>query len=301
MPETVTPEPVAAEPVAPEPVAPDPVSAVLPTYDRAAALRATFPSALRIAGVAEIVVVDDGSRVPVADVLRDVADPRVRVLRHDRNRGVTAARNTGSRAARGGWLLFLEDDCCFPEDYAQVLVEEARAHGADVVGAPMVHLRPGEPVGRAVERARREEGGDGGLDGVARFPPAALETPLLQAPALVRRALWERLRFDESYGGNGYREETDFFVRAARSGARCVLTPRTCFWEAGRFPGGQPQAVLRAEAWTWRNNWRFLRRHERWLVERGLVRSAVREQAAFTVRRARTRLRAARQQVGGQS
>ena len=267
------------------------VTGVLPTYDRAPALRVTFPGALGIRGLQELVVVDDGSREPVDGVLAELPaareDPRVRVLRSERNRGVTAARNAGAGVATGTWLLFLEDDCCFPPDYAQVLLEEARACGADVVGAPMVHPRPGESVEQAVARTRREGGGDGGLDGVARFPTEPVETPLLQAPALVRREVWERLRFDESFVGNAYREETDFFVRAQRTGARCVLTPRTWFWEAGRWPGGAPRPLLRDEWHTWRNNWRFLARHEPWLVERGLVRSARREQLAFTVRRAR--------------
>jgi glycosyltransferase involved in cell wall biosynthesis len=268
------------------------VSAVLPTYDRAAALRVTLPSALALRGLAELVVVDDGSRDDTPAVLAAYDDPRLRVLRSPVNRGVTAARNTGADAARGEWLLFLEDDCCFPPDYAEVLLATARGLDADVVGAPMVHPRPGEDVPTAVARARAEGGGDGGLDGVARFPPAPVETPLLQAPSLVRRAVWERLRFDEGYTGNAYREETDFFVRTARAGARCVLTPGTFFWEAGRWSGGQPRPLVRAEWWTWRNNWRFLRRHEPWLVERGLVRSALHEQRAFVVRRLRQRLAA---------
>ena len=267
------------------------VSAVLPTYDRAPALRATFPAMLAIAGVDELLVVDDGSRIPAAKVLGDAVDDRVRVLRHKRNRGVTAARNTGSEEACGEWLLFLEDDCGFPADYAQQLLAEARRLDADVVGAPMVHPEPGEPVEQAVARARAAGGGDGGLDGVARFPSGPVETPLLQAPTLVRRALWERLRFDEGYVGNAYREETDFFVRAARTGARCVLTPQTWFWEAGRWPGGQPRSPVRAEWWTWRNNWRFLRRHEPWLMQSGLVRSAWDEQLRFTGRRLRRAVR----------
>ena len=267
------------------------LSAILPTYDRGSALSVTFPHALAIADVDELLVVDDGSATPAADVVRAFDDDRVRVVRHERNRGVTAARNTGAEHAGGEWLLFLEDDCAFPPDYAQRLLGEARRLGADVVGAPMVHPRPGEPVEQAVVRSRAEGGGDGGLDGVARFPPEPVETPLLQAPALVRRALWQRLRFDETYAGNAYREETDFFVRAARSGARCVLTPATWFCEAGRWAGGQPRHPLRAEWWTWRNNWRFLRRHEPWLVEQGLVRSARDEQVRFVGRRLRGAVR----------
>ncbi len=161
----------------------------------------------------------------------------------------------------------------------------------DVVGAPMVHLRggphPGEPdLAAAVERARAAQAGVNGLDGVAGFPPGPVRTPLLPAPALVRRELACELRFDEGYRGNAYREETDFFLRAWRGGAACLLTPRTYFWEPERYRGGQPRSVS-GEWWTLRNNWRFLRRHGEWLVGAALVSSPVREQAAFTLRRLR--------------
>jgi glycosyltransferase involved in cell wall biosynthesis len=60
----------------------------------------------------EIVVVEQSDVIDatVADRLaRLLADPRVRVLRHGRL-GSAKARNTGVRAARGEFLLFMDDD-----------------------------------------------------------------------------------------------------------------------------------------------------------------------------------------------
>ncbi len=58
------------------------------------------------------------------------------MIRHPHNRGVAAARNTGIEAAESEWVLFGEDDCRFPTDYAAVLRREAERHGADIVERP---------------------------------------------------------------------------------------------------------------------------------------------------------------------
>lgn len=262
------------------------ISVVLPTFNRAQALRANFSSLAALEGVGEILVVDDGSTDATLDVLREFSDDRLRVVAQPRNLGAPAARNRGAALAQGFWVLFGEDDCRFPPDFAAVLREEALAHGADVVGAPMVHPAPGQRVEDAVAAARARLAGPNGLDDVAGFPEHAVRTPLLPAPALVRRGLFDTLHFDEGYRGNAYREETDFFLRAARSGRCCLLTPRTYFWEAGRWPGGQSRPRALTEYWTLRNNWRFLRRHGDWLADAGLIRSPAREQLAFAARRA---------------
>lgn len=269
------------------------VSAVLPTHQREAALRQTFGDVLALRGVAEIIVVLDGCTDGSAAVVRGDGDPRVRVV-EQAHAGVTVARNRGAAEASGEWLVFLEDDCTFPADYAEVLLAEALASGADVVGAPMVHREPGETTVAAVARERAARRGDGGLDGVCRFPATSpLATPLLQAPVLGRTAVVRRLRFDPGYGGNAYREETDLFLRVVEQGGTCLLTDRTWFTEAGRFPGGQPRATswreavlgARTEVWTLRNEARFLRRHEAELRDRGHVRTWQGELARFTGRR----------------
>jgi glycosyltransferase involved in cell wall biosynthesis len=263
------------------------VAVVLPTYNRCEALRHTLDGLLALVAVDELLVVDDGSTDGTAALLGSVEHAALRVLRLERNGGTPAARNFAAAAARSEWIVFAEDDCGFPPDYAASLREEAAAHGALVVGAPMVHVAPGEDVAAAVERERRARRGPGGLDEVAGFPGAATATPLLPATALVHRPLVERLRFDEGYRGNAYREETDFFLRALASGARCVLTPRTYFWEERRYDGGQARGRAAEEYWTLRNNLRFLRRHAEWLRANGYIASPLHEQRRFAARRLR--------------
>jgi glycosyltransferase involved in cell wall biosynthesis len=58
----------------------------------------------------EIVVVDDASSDGSPEVVRDVGDPRIRLICHETNRGVSPSRNTGLEVARGEWCVFLDSD-----------------------------------------------------------------------------------------------------------------------------------------------------------------------------------------------
>jgi glycosyltransferase involved in cell wall biosynthesis len=58
----------------------------------------------------EIVVVDDGSTDDPQQFIQGVGDARIRLFRHERNMGPSAARNTGIRAALGTFVAFLDSD-----------------------------------------------------------------------------------------------------------------------------------------------------------------------------------------------
>jgi GT2 family glycosyltransferase len=58
----------------------------------------------------EVLIVDDGSRPGTWEQVSALEGGRVRVLRHDAPRGVSAARNTAIAEARAPWLAFLDDD-----------------------------------------------------------------------------------------------------------------------------------------------------------------------------------------------
>ena len=68
------------------------LSVVIPCFNEAATLARVVEQVLASPCAAEIVVVDDGSTDGTREVLAtQLADPRVRVLLHDRNRGKGAA------------------------------------------------------------------------------------------------------------------------------------------------------------------------------------------------------------------
>jgi glycosyltransferase involved in cell wall biosynthesis len=87
------------------------VTVVIPTRNRPRQVARAVRSALaQTLADLEILVVDDASTDDTGAVLAPLADPRVRVLRHERRRGACAARNTGIAAARGRFVALLDDD-----------------------------------------------------------------------------------------------------------------------------------------------------------------------------------------------
>jgi glycosyltransferase involved in cell wall biosynthesis len=92
---------VAAEPL--------PVSVVIAAYDRADLLPAALEgvAAQRPRRPAEVIVVDDGSSDDTAAVAERLG---AHVIRHERNRGLAAARNTGVEAATQPWIAVLDSD-----------------------------------------------------------------------------------------------------------------------------------------------------------------------------------------------
>jgi glycosyltransferase involved in cell wall biosynthesis len=85
----------------------------------------------------ELIVVDDGSEKPVADLLSGLEDERMRVLRVEHG-GACEARNAGIAVARGQFMRFIDtDDWITPQGTATLLrLTEGRqdliAYGATV-------------------------------------------------------------------------------------------------------------------------------------------------------------------------
>ncbi len=87
------------------------VSVILPTYNRAALLPRAVESVLsQDYSNLELIIIDDGSTDNTPEIVSSIADPRVRCIRLEQNRGIGAARNEGVHHALGEFTAFIDSD-----------------------------------------------------------------------------------------------------------------------------------------------------------------------------------------------
>lgn len=183
---------------------PPTVSVVIPTFNRCGLLQQALGSVFSQEGLGsafhtEVIIVDNGSTDETPEVARALRN--VRYLRHEVNRGASAARNAGLAVATGQYVAFLDDDDLWlPHKlrvqldalsrdpsvglaYSQVLVQ---THHGDFVWPSFT------PEGFVLQ--------------------ALLRTPFLNMDAvLLRREVLDTAgRFDESLQ---FFEDTDFWLR----------------------------------------------------------------------------------------
>ncbi len=240
-----------------------PVSVVIAYYEAPEALELTlaalegqtYPQELF-----EVVIVDDGSRTPLAAPTSSPLEVRV-VHQEDRGFGLARARNTGARAANSEILVFLDCDM-MPE--ADWLAEHARWHHAandvltlgfrnhvevDGIDAAMVRTRPGSLAelfdGRPTERPEwieyhmtRTRGLTSDDDDLFRM--------VTGGNLGVSRSFFEYAgAYDESFTQWGG-EDTEFGYRAFVRGGLLVPVPDAMCWHqgAGAKPSDTESASL---------------------------------------------------------
>ena len=87
------------------------ISVILPTYNRAEILLRAIKSIIdQTYTNFELIIVDDASSDDTCNVVKSISDTRIKYIKHDKNKGGAASRNTGIKAAKGSLIAFLDDD-----------------------------------------------------------------------------------------------------------------------------------------------------------------------------------------------
>jgi len=131
----------------------------MPVFNGAPHLRASIESVLgQSFRNFELLIVDDGSTDESGEIARSYADPRVRVISHERNLGLSAALNHGLDASRAAIVarqdaddlaapVRLETQYAFLMLHPDVALVGSQASAIDAAGRPLA------PIDRSLEDA----------------------------------------------------------------------------------------------------------------------------------------------------
>ena len=185
------------------------VSVIIPAFNQSHYLGAAIESVLaQTYRNFEIIIVDDGSTDDTRQVAQGFERPNVRYV-YQANAGLSAARNTGVRNARGEYLAYLDSDDLFTPQKLDLLVAQ---------------LERDPQFGFVAGQAQLINEYSEALDEVLNTPPPddpsdlLLWNPFHVGSMLVQRAWQERAGvFDESL--RAY-EDWDMWLRLALLGCR---------------------------------------------------------------------------------
>ena len=89
-------------------------SIIIPAYNNAEYLGETIQSCLdQTYPDLEVIIVNDASPDNTEAVIKQFDDDRIQYIVHEKNKGLSAARNTGIRASLGEYIAVLDGDDLF--------------------------------------------------------------------------------------------------------------------------------------------------------------------------------------------
>lgn len=187
------------------------VSVLIPAFNEADRIVATVTAARALAGITEVVVIDDGSTDQTAALAEQAG---AKVVRQPRNGGKAAALTAGFHAATGELLLLLDADLGATAAEAGVLVVPVLAGEADMTIATFPVI-PGRGGGMGVVvRLSRE--------GILRATGQSMQAPLSGQRCLRREVFTAALPLATGFG-----VETALTIDALKAGFRLREVPTT--------------------------------------------------------------------------
>lgn len=139
------------------------VSVVIPTYDRREFLSEAIKTVIdQTYGKVELIIVDDCSPGSPEDIVRNAPTEdlqNIDFVRHNENKGVSAARNTGIKRASGEFIALLDDDDLWTAEKIERQIAEFHRSG-DEVGVVCTGIRSVDADGTTISTKRVEHEGD---------------------------------------------------------------------------------------------------------------------------------------------
>lgn len=206
------------------------VEVLIPSWNRASALRRALESLRSQKLAARVCVIDNGSTDGTAEMLRS-GFPEVRHLDLGENRGFGRALNAGAESSEARLLVFLNNDAVADDRFLEELVSAQEASEAEMAAGCLLRVHGTiDTFGVQVDQSLIAHDY---LHG-ERYPlrsPEALDPPMAPsggAAAFARSAFLEVGGFDEGFFA--YLEDVDLGIRMRLAGMRCAIAPGAFAW-----------------------------------------------------------------------
>lgn len=111
------------------------ISVIVPVYNTSKFLKKCLDSILdQSLKEIEIIIVNDGSTDNSLEIIKTYyeKDKRIKVI-NQKNMGLSGARNSGIKLAKGEYILHIDSDDWIEKDYLKDMYELAKKEGADIV------------------------------------------------------------------------------------------------------------------------------------------------------------------------
>lgn len=170
----------------------------------------------------EVIVVDNGSQDGTVDYARGLVaqDRRFRLIENRVNRGYAAGCNQGLEAARGDYLVLLNNDVVVTPGWLSGLLDCHHAIGSAGIVGPLTNNASG------IQGLGPQDYGEGGLEGFSRRFGSrhrhrrVLSRRLVGFCMLFSRELYRAVGGLDEHFGTGNYEDDDLCLRAAIAGYR---------------------------------------------------------------------------------
>lgn len=193
------------------------ISVIIPAYNVAPFIRETLETVFRQSFTDyEVIVINDGS--PDTEDLERILGPygeRIRYIKQG-NRGASAARNTGLRAAQGEFIAFLDADDLWLPNYLQEQMRFIHERNCDLVCADATVFNGGTNEKKTymdVLMAGASPAGDVTFLGLVSAEQSLITSGVVARNASILRAGL----FDEALRNA---QDFDLWLRLAHNGAR---------------------------------------------------------------------------------
>ena len=198
------------------------ISFIIPVYNRPDEIQELLTSFQRLEGDKsfEIVIIEDGSNISSADVIKDFDESLNISYFFKENSGPGDSRNYGMQKAKGDYFIILDSDCILPTNYLTEAIRSLNENFVDCFGGPDAAHDSFTNLQKAINFSMTSFLTTGGIrgrkDSIDKFQPRSFNM------GLSKKAFESTKGFGRIHPG----EDPDLSIRLEKLGFKTALYPK---------------------------------------------------------------------------